>query len=158
MQSLFARALRFPVRNRAALLALITAALLFAVAPGARAQFGGPPTTKVHDPTAILGACSRLGLPVPKQGTATLFSGEVKGLIVQFPGWQYPAVIDAESGTIRYDNFEGHWGDKLQLNKFLQMYAVEKARIEASRRGHTVTEQQLSDGTIKLTVQIGGAA
>ena len=53
MQSLLARALRFPVRNRAALLALTTAALLFAVAPGARAQFGGPPTTKVHDPTAL---------------------------------------------------------------------------------------------------------
>ena len=33
----------------------------------------------------------------------------------------------------------------------------EKARIEARRAGHTVTEQALSDGSIKLTIQMGGA-
>ena len=47
---------------------------------------------------------------------------------------------------------------KSQLDKFLQLYAVEKARIEARKQGHTVTEQQLQDGSIKLVVQIGGAA
>ena len=33
-----------------------------------------------------------------------------------------------------------------------------KARIEARKRGHTITEQSLADGSIKLTVQVGGAA
>lgn len=43
---------------------------------------------------------------------------------------------------------------------FLETYsvAVEKARIEARKRGHSVMEQSLADGSIKLTVQIGGAA
>jgi hypothetical protein len=30
--------------------------------------------------------------------------------------------------------------------------------IEARRQGHTVTEQSLADGSIKLTINIGGAA
>ena len=46
----------------------------------------------------------------------------------------------------------------MRFYKFLQAYAVEKARIEARRQGHMVTEQQLQDGSIKLVVQIGGAA
>jgi protein-disulfide isomerase len=45
----------FPVRlNRARLaLALLPAALLLLLAPAARAQFGAPPTTPVHDATAL---------------------------------------------------------------------------------------------------------
>jgi hypothetical protein len=38
------------------------------------------------------------------------------------------------------------------------MYAVEKAKIEARRRGNTCTEQQLADGSVKLTINVGGAA
>jgi hypothetical protein len=49
------------------------------------------------------------------------------------------------------------WGDEKELHKFLQSYAVEKCRLEARRRGHTVTEQQLADGSIKLTIEVGGA-
>ncbi len=40
---------------------------------------------------------------------------------------------------------------------FLQSYAVEKARIEGSQTGSFVTEQRFADGSIKLTVQAGGA-
>ena len=45
-----------------------------------------------------------------------------------------------------------------QLDGFLQAYAVEKARIEARRQGHSVTETELRDGSIRLQIQIGGAA
>ncbi len=65
--------------------------------------------TKVRDPAAVAAACRRLGLPAPVQGTARLFGGEVTGLLVQLPGWQYPAVIDTASGEVRYDNFGGRW-------------------------------------------------
>lgn len=50
------------------------------------------------------------------------------------------------------------WGEQRELDQFIQAYAIEKARIEAHKRGHTVTEQSLADGSIKLTVQIGGVA
>lgn len=50
------------------------------------------------------------------------------------------------------------WGDQQHLDRFLQAYAVEKAALEARRQGHTVLEHPLPDGSIKLTVQIAGAA
>jgi hypothetical protein len=108
--------------------------------------------TKVHDPTAVAAACQRLNLPVPSHGTAKLFSGECTGLIVQFPGWQYPAVIDTQTGTVKFDNFEGHWGDQQHLDRFLQLYAVERAKIEARKKGYSVNEQSLNDGSIKLQI------
>ena len=70
----------------------------------------------------------------------------------------YPVVIDTASAEVRYDNFNGHWGSQSQLDRLMQAYAVEKARLEARRAGHTVTEQPLPDGSIKLTVHVGGAA
>lgn len=114
--------------------------------------------TKVHDPAAIAAACQRLSLAAPVHGTAQLFSGEATGLLVQFPGWQYPAVIHTLTGAVRFDNFEGHWGDQVHLDKFLQMYAVEKAKLEARRRGHSVNEQVLQDGSIKLQIIEGAHA
>ena len=39
----------------------------------------------------------------------------------------------------------------------MQAYAIERARLEARRRGHTVVEQPLKDGSVKLTVTVGGA-
>ena len=114
--------------------------------------------TQVKDPAALAAACRRLGLAEPVAGKAKLFAGEADGLIVQLPGWTYPVVIDAATGRINYDTFNGAWGEQKELDKLLQAYAVEKSRIEARKAGHSLTEQLLADGSIKLTVQIGGAA
>jgi hypothetical protein len=108
--------------------------------------------TKVHDPVAVAAACQRFGLAAPVQGTARLYSGEATGLIVQLPGWRYPAVIDTLTGTVRYDNFGGYWGEQRQLDRFLQTYAVEKTKLEARKKGYQVSEQALQDGSIKLQI------
>jgi hypothetical protein len=108
--------------------------------------------SKLHDPRAVAAACQRLDLPAPVQGTAELYSGKATGLIVQFPGWEYPAVIDVVTGNVRYDNFEGAWGEQKHLDRFLQAYAVERARLEARKKGYGVSEQALQDGSIKLTI------
>ena len=108
--------------------------------------------TKVHDPAAVRAACERLDLPVAAEGTARLYSGEAAGLIVQLPGWQYPVVIDALTGTLRYDNFGGSWGEQAHLDRFLQAYAVEKAKLEARKKGYQVSEQALQDGSVKLQI------
>jgi hypothetical protein len=97
-----------------------------------------------------------LGLAPPRQDTVQLFSGAETGLAVRLPGWQYPVVCETSSGQLKYDNYEGRWGDLGVLDRFLQAYAVEKARLEARKRGHSVTEQQLADGSIKLTIQVSG--
>lgn len=108
--------------------------------------------TKLKDPVAIAAACSRLGLAPPTQGTARLYSGEATGLIVQLPGWQYPAVIDPASGSIQFDTYEGRWGDITHLHRFLQAYAVETCRLEARKKGLQISELALQDGSIRLQI------
>jgi hypothetical protein len=114
--------------------------------------------TEVRDAAAVRAACRRMSLSEPVQATVKLFSGEVTGLAVQLPEWQYPVVCDTANGQLRYDNFQGRWGDQKHLDRFLQCYSVEKAKLEARKRGHSVAEQQLADGSIKLTVQVQGGA
>ena len=114
--------------------------------------------TQLRDRTAIDAACRRLNLPATKHERVTLYSGEVTGLAVRLPEWQYPVVIDSDTGKLQYDNFGGRWGEQKHLDALLQMYAVEKAKIESRRRGHACTEQRLADGSIKLTINVGGAS
>jgi hypothetical protein len=113
--------------------------------------------TKALDRTAIDAACQRLGLPAVTQGTAKLYSGEATGLLLQLPKWTYPAVIDTTTGDIRFDNYNGAWGDQGHLDQFLQMYAVERAKLEARKKGFTATEQTLQDGSIKIQIFEGAA-
>jgi hypothetical protein len=114
--------------------------------------------TQVKDAAAVQAACQRLGLPQPVQGTTKLFSGEATGLAVQLPDWVYPVICDTTNGQVKFDNFNGRWGSQEHFDRFLQSYACEKTKMEARRRGHQCTEQTLADGSIKLTIQVGGAA
>ncbi len=113
--------------------------------------------TEVRDETAAHAACRRLALEPPVRGSHKLFRSKASGLAVRLPGWQFPAVFDTAAGRVRFDNFYGNWGDPLQLDRFLQAYAVEKATLEARRKGHAVSERALADGSIRLTVLVGGA-
>jgi hypothetical protein len=112
--------------------------------------------TEVRDPLALAAACRRLGLDPPAVGTARLYDGAAEGHLVRLPGWRYPVVFDLAAGRARYDHFGGRWGDPARLDRLLQLYAVEKARAEARRRGHRVTERPLLDGSIKLVIHAGG--
>jgi hypothetical protein len=115
-------------------------------------------TAEVRDPAAVAAACRRLGLPEPVLGTAALFSGRADGLLVTLPGWLYPVACDTATGLLRYDNYGGSWGPQEHLGRFLQAYALEKAKIEARKRGYAATEQTLPDGSIRLTIGVGGGA
>ena len=113
--------------------------------------------TEIRDPAGIHAACNRLRLPEPVFGATKLFSSSATGWAVHLPEWRYPVVCDVATGSVAFDNYEGRWGEQKQLARFLQGYAVEKARIEARKKGHSVIEQSLADGSIKLTVSVGGA-
>ena len=108
--------------------------------------------TKVHDAAALTAACRRLGLAEPVHGNVRFFSGGATGLSVKLPGWQYPIVVDTAEGSIKYDNYEGRWGDPAELGRLLQLYAVEKAMLEARKKGYSVTEQTRQDGSIVLQI------
>ena len=113
--------------------------------------------TQVRDAEAVRAACRRLGLAEPVLGTTRLFSGEVNGLAVQLPGWRYPAVCQLDTGQIQLDNFQGNWGEQKELDRFLQSYAVEKAKLEARKKGYSVTEQAFDNGNIRLQIIEGVA-
>lgn len=112
--------------------------------------------TEIRDPVAVRAACRRLKLDTPVQGTTRLFSQDVTGMQVRLRDWLYPLVIQTESGKLQFDNYNGAWGKQERLDEFLQAYAVEKTRLEALMHGHTCLEQQLPDGRVKLTIQLGG--
>ena len=119
--------------------------------------------TEVRDESAVQSACSRLHLPRATRGTFELYSSTETGLGIELPHWKYPVVATSEesgqlTGQLRFDNYNGRWGSQESLDRFLQVYAVEKAKIEAQKKGHSVIEQRLDNGSIKLTVNVGGAA
>ena len=114
--------------------------------------------TEVRDEAAVQAACSRLHLPRAARGTFQLYSTEETGLGIELPQWKYPVVANTETGQVRFDNYEGRWGSQEFLDQFLQSYATERVKIEARKKGHSVVEQRLDNGSIKLTVQVGGAA
>ena len=114
--------------------------------------------TEVRDHAAVAAACRRLALPEPVQGAAQLYSGNATGLLVHLPDWLYPVVIDTTTGNIRYDNYEGCWGDEKHLHRFLQAYVVERSRIEARKKSYVTTEQSLADGSILVEIEVGGSA
>jgi hypothetical protein len=47
------------------------------------------------------------------------------------------------------------WGDRVHLDRFLQLYAVEVVKLQARAKGYPVTEQALADGGIRLQVMEG---
>ncbi len=114
--------------------------------------------TEIRDEAGVKAACTRLQIPLPEHKTCKLFSAAATGLAVQLPGWLYPVVCNLQTGQVQYDNYNGHWGEQKHLNSFLQAYAVEKAKIEARKKGHSCSETRLEDGSIRVTVRVGGAA
>jgi hypothetical protein len=114
--------------------------------------------TEVRDCAAVAAACRRLALPEPAMGKAQLYSGQAEGLLVRLPDWLYPIVIDPATGTIRYDNFGGCWGDERHLHRLLQAYVVERSRIEARKKNFVTSEQSLADGSILVEIEVGGHA
>ena len=113
--------------------------------------------TEVRSEVAVQAACKRLHLLPAKRGTFELYNSTETGLGIELPKWRYTVVANTDTGQLRFDNYGGRWGDQEYLDQFLQRYAVEAATIAARKEGHSVNESKLEDGSIKLTVSVGGA-
>ncbi len=109
--------------------------------------------TKINDLAAIQAACQRLNLPQPSQGDVRLFDRIAHGIGVQLEDWSFPVCIEPD-GNLLFDNFQGFWGVPEKLDQFQQMYAVEKAKLEARKQGYTCQESVLADGSIRLNVLV----
>ena len=84
-----------------------------------------------------------------------LFSVTATGWQVQLPDWSDPVICDVDQSQLHFDNYGGRWGEQRHLDQFLQTYAVERAKLEARRQGHSAIEQVLTDGSFKVTIHLG---
>ena len=110
--------------------------------------------TEIRDANAIRAAQRRLGWEVGANWqTIKFYSGQAEGWAINAPGWRYPIVATAD-GTLHYDNYNGRWGNQKHLDAFRQAYAVEKSKLEARRKGYSVTEKSLPNGDVKLEVAV----
>lgn len=111
--------------------------------------------TELKDPRALEAACSRLGYKM-EHGSFQLFDRSTKetGIGIKLPEWRYPIVVKPDA-SIAFDNYEGQWGNISKLNELIAYYGLEKAKIEARKKGYSVYETR-NDQTNKLELRIRG--
>ncbi|TAK09316.1 MAG: DUF1257 domain-containing protein [Candidatus Manganitrophaceae bacterium] len=133
---------------------------------------------EVTDLTALKAACRRLGFTVVDGqktyrwygrpvGEAPLPEGlSIENLgrcdhAISIPGAEYEIGVRAEKGGYRllWDSYE-RGGLEQRVGKgaglLKQAYGIEKAKLEARRKGYSVYESRKTDGAITLRIQLGG--
>ena len=65
--------------------------------------------------------------------TVTADGGEATGLLIKLPDWVYPLVVNTTTGQAAFDNYQGAWGRQEHLDRFMQMYAIEKTKLELEK-------------------------
>jgi hypothetical protein len=129
--------------------------------------------TRMKDRALLVEVCRMLGLADPIQGTITGWDGgQASGLLVNLPTWRFPVAVQPD-GSVKCERYNAvripdpsgraslvadfgdfqHWGEEARLNQLLQTYAVEAAKLAARRAGHSVTEQRMADGSVRLTIE-----
>ncbi|HRF00050.1 MAG TPA: DUF1257 domain-containing protein [Pirellulaceae bacterium] len=111
---------------------------------------------RVRSAEVLGAACRRLGIGPPISGRHPLYAEVVEGLGVSLPNFRYPVVFRIRTGQVVFDDFEGRWGDRRQLDRLLQSYAIEQATSTARRQGYAVVEQARPDGSVRLELIPGG--
>ena len=108
----------------------------------------------LRDVAALEKACKRLNVAFDKEEkNVKLFSSTEKGMSVQLDGWKYPVVIQSD-GSVKADNYNGSWGKQEKLTELQAFYGLEKAKIEAMRKGYTTMESVDKEGNPKLAIQL----
>ena len=111
----------------------------------------------IKDLPALKKAVARIpGAMYQGHGNVKFYSSSASGHKVQLPGWKYPAVFNIDTGECQFDNYEGSWGKEAHLDSLKQGYAIEVARAKAEADGHEVEEMTLEDGSVRLTIPLGG--
>lgn len=120
-------------------------------------------STEIRDLEALRAAVARMGLEIAENGGCRYYYGtRQKELVIRLPG-RYDAALERQSDgsyLLTADWFGGHVAESLGANgdSLLQLYAVEKAKLEGRRRGFSVTERQEGDAiVVSLRDPNGGA-
>ncbi len=115
--------------------------------------------TQIRDTEALRAACSELGLElVPNAEARGYYTQTTKGeYVIRLRGPYDIAANRQQDGAFGFttDWFAGHVEAEVGANygKLPQLYAVNKATIQARKKGWTVQRKQVGDN-IKLTIGV----
>jgi hypothetical protein len=119
---------------------------------------------EIKDLTALKAACHRMGFTFMENQTTCNFYRDQKAdclHAIQVPGAAY------EVGVVAYANggYKLIWDPYIQGGlesalghgavKLKQAYGIEKAKLEARRKGYSVYERVKADGAVTLSVEGG---
>src|SRR3972149_7573705 len=105
----------------------------------------------ITDLDALQRAVESMGGKIGKEGTHRLYgSNRVKGKKIDLPGWKYPIVLK-EDGSLSYDRYQSK-PDAARIEELKAEYGLEKAKIEARRRGYSIQESVDETGNKELTI------
>lgn len=113
--------------------------------------------TEIRDIEAMRAAVARMGFELKKDAECRYFYGtEKKDYVLVLPG-KYDAALEKQdngSYLLTADFFKGYVLNCIgeNGNKLLQAYAVEKAKLEARKRGFSVTERKEGESLL-LTIR-----
>ncbi len=116
------------------------------------------------DEEALIQALDATGFPYQKNKTVQLYSSKHTGIAVNLPGWKYPIVLEkTDSGyRLRYDNYNGRWGDQKTLDSFMQKlarkYAEKVAQKYAKRLGGRITKKRDKKGSLIIEIEVPDSA
>lgn len=110
-------------------------------------------SVQVTDVECLNAAIERLGLPKGEVGTHRLYDGTTRaGIAVKLPNWKFPVVFDTAKGEALFDNFNGSWGQEIEIDRLVQAYTVEKTSALAREQGfHDIVSEVDAEGTIHMT-------
>ena len=80
---------------------------------------------EIKDETALRTASERTGAKVLGEGSHRLYGGVSNGFGVQLPGWQFPVIVNLQTGELSYDNYGGNWGNQGTLDTLIHEYSTE---------------------------------
>ncbi|MEI8195715.1 MAG: DUF1257 domain-containing protein [Phycisphaerae bacterium] len=111
--------------------------------------------TLIRDLDVLASACTALGIPFTRgQQTAKLFTTEVQGdFSFKLPNWTFPVVVNAQTGEMSYDNYNGGWGNIAELHKLTQEFSLQVAEVQLEEfrlKGWNVERIKQANGDIQL--------
>jgi hypothetical protein len=84
----------------------------------------------------ILGAVAvSMGGRILGDGMHRMYGGQSsQGYGIALMGWVYPLVLGAD-GTLAFDDYGGHWGNRADIDRLTALYAVSIAEQAAQAQG-----------------------
>jgi len=110
---------------------------------------------KYTDVQALETACQKRNISYQKhKHKCQIYSNNVDAIFsFKLPGWTFPVAV-MEDGEVKYDNYNGHWGDQSKLDSFSQEYGKQIGIQELAKENMFLSsEEQTEDGTMILTFE-----